>query len=194
MKSIRIGLAAAGIGVVLATSGAGLASAEEAAPKSEHAVVAITAPVDFTRADSKNPEFRGTGAPGASVVVGDPQGTVLCAAKVTASGWSCTSVVDMGDGSTSVTATQNAWGEITRDVATFEVAHQEKPLFENWMILGAASVLLVIVSGISLTVARARKRRREAAEKAEGKTAAGTAAPTRDPKGAEASADRVLSR
>src|SRR4051794_17186507 len=131
MKSIRIGLAAAGIGVVLAVSGAGLAQAEESAPRNEHAVVAITKPGEYARADSKNPVFQGTGAPGASVVVGDPEGTVLCAAKVTGSGWSCTSVVDMGDGSTSVTATQDAWGELTSDAVTFEVVHQERPVVEN---------------------------------------------------------------
>src|SRR3954454_23897295 len=192
MKHIHIGIAAVGLGLVLATSGTALAEAEEKGPTTTHTVVSIAHPADYTRADSKNPEFRGSGAPGACGVVGDAEGTVLCAAKVTGSGWSCTSVVDMGDGATSVTATQNAWGEMTSDVATFEVANQERPFIQNWMILAAVSIVLVIVSGISLTIARTRKRRKDAAELAASGGAPTQAAGAR--KGADSPIEHAVGR
>src|SRR5689334_22012048 len=122
---LRNGLMAVALALVITGGSAAAANAAEPAPASAVSgnPVDITSPSSEKKADDRYPQFRGTGTPGASVVVTDLRGTVLCTARVTADGWSCSSAVPMGDGLTGVVATQDAWGAKTSDSATFIVKH-----------------------------------------------------------------------
>lgn len=124
----RLVSAAVAVGILISSATAASGTAPTA--RSPYRAVAITAPGSADRVTSKTPRFAGTGEPGANVVVRDPDDTVLCATRVGSSGWSCESIVEMGDGRTTAIATQTAWGYESRATVGFTVAFVPEPFFE----------------------------------------------------------------
>ncbi|MGH1549262.1 hypothetical protein ACRAWB_08855 [Leifsonia poae] len=117
----------------------------------------FTSPAPESTVDNRFPHFTGTGKAGASVLVTDVRGTVLCAARVTGDGWSCDSVVPMGDGYVSAVATQDAWAAKTSATVSFTMKHTDKPAVPLWVFAAGGGIVLLLVAAASILVARNRR-------------------------------------
>lgn len=146
------------VAAIMLVAGLFLAPASAAHAESRYESVTITVPDDAGTVGTNTPRFAGAGHPGAYVIVRDPQGTVLCAARVGAQGWSCESVVDMGDGPTSVTATQNAWGATSTAITRFDVFAADRPAFPQWLptAIGVGIAALLALAFAIFTIWRKR--------------------------------------
>ncbi|MFJ4225702.1 Ig-like domain-containing protein [Microbacterium sp. NPDC089695] len=118
-------------------------------------------PVDITGPSgtvaTPTPEFTGTGEPGASIIVKDQDGNVLCETTVGAGGaWSCTSGSELAVGSTTVTAEQtDTAGDKTSDSIEFVIVDEdpEGPIVAPAV---AAIVGLAALTGAGVTALRRR--------------------------------------
>lgn len=134
-----------------------------------HPHVTISRPAPASTVPSRAPEFSGTGAAGASITVTDPAGTLLCSARVSGDGWSCTAIRDMGDGSTGATARQYAWGEVTTASTHFTVDSggadpanivSYASAFVSAGIILVLGALTAVITTIRVRVTRAKTRAR----------------------------------
>lgn len=175
---IKAAVVAAGVLLSLGAPASAAGAAEllgEPASDPPYAKVSITAPDYLATVDTKNPVFSGTGESGASVVVGDSTGAVLCAARVSEGVWSCQSVRDMGNGQVEARVAHDAWGEISRDSIRFTVADEGAsehdawafPRLETWLVITVGGALLAIVAAASYLTVYLRKRRTRNATPAE---------------------------
>ncbi|MDR6971319.1 hypothetical protein [Leifsonia shinshuensis] len=156
------GIVAAALALLMSGGSAMAAGATEptaVVAADTHDAVAFTSPAPGSRVTERTPEFRGTGKPGASVVVTGLNGVVLCAARVTADGWACTSVVPIGDGTAWAIATQDAWAVKTSASLSFEVDYEPRPAVPAWVFpLGGAALIILVVGGGILLASWRRKR------------------------------------
>ncbi len=147
------------VGILISSATAASGTAPSA--RSPYRAVAITTPGSADRVTSKTPRFAGTGEPGANVVVRDTDDTVLCATRVGSGGWSCESIVEMGDGRTTAIATQTAWGYESRATVGFTVAFVPEPFFVRWIptAIGVGIAAMLLLGLVVLMIRRARRRR-----------------------------------
>lgn len=161
---LRIGLIGVALALVITGGSAVAANAAEletAVAAADRGAVTFTSPAPDSRVDDQRPRFTGTGKAGASVVVTDLSGTVLCAARVTGDGWSCDSVVPMGDGYVAAVATQDAWSVKTSSTVSFTMKHVDKPAVPLWIFAAGGGLVLLLVAVASILIARNRRHRAE---------------------------------
>ena len=153
---VALALIITGGSTVAANAAEPAVTAEATTPDKD--AVAFTSPAPQSQVDDQRPRFTGTGKAGASVVVTDLRGTVLCAARVTGDGWSCDSVVPMGDGTVAAVATQDAWSAKTSATVYFVMKHVDKPAVPLWIFAAGGGLVLLLVAAASILVARNRRK------------------------------------
>jgi hypothetical protein len=161
-RSLALGVTTA-IMILLASPAPALADTADASD------VSITAPREGFSASGPYPRFEGRGQDDASVIVRDAQGAVLCAARVQGGNWICGSVVPMGQGPATVTATQDSHGRISVDDRSITVGAVPKPFplsrQQVLLVIGGGIVILgALATGIVVLVRRVRKRSRATVE------------------------------